>query len=75
MLACVLVGRPEVLWEEVFPRFQAYAATDAFLDALRPHILADELPGPATEVVQVRLPTCLSGCRDQEPLWVGYSRR
>lgn len=36
------------------PILQAYAAADAFLAALQPHILADEVPSPAPEVVQVR---------------------
>ena len=34
---------------------QAYDAADAFLAALQPHILADEVPSPAPEVVQVGL--------------------
>jgi hypothetical protein len=88
--ACILVSRLDILWDDVFPRFQvlravawlaglavlplltaasatdigrshlrppilqAYAAADAFLAALQPHILADEVPSPAPEVVQVR---------------------
>lgn len=56
--ACVLAGRPEVLWGDVFPRFQAYEAADAFLAQLQPAILADEVPSPAPEVVQVRFGFC-----------------
>lgn len=53
---CILTGRPAVLWEHVFPRFQAYDQVPALLARLQPHILAGDLPSPAPEVVQVSFP-------------------
>jgi hypothetical protein len=66
-------GRPHLR----SPILQAYAAADAFLAALQPRILADEVPSPAPEVVQVRsqhlraLPRSSVTCTPhQNSLWV-----
>ncbi|KAK9804391.1 hypothetical protein WJX72_010740 [[Myrmecia] bisecta] len=49
---CLVVRRPAVLWEEVFPRFQAGRVGGVLLEHLQPHILADQLPTLAPEVMQ-----------------------
>lgn len=57
MQLCMLTGRSGVLWDHVFPRFQAYDQVPALLARLQPYILAGDLPSPAPEVVQVRFPS------------------
>eukprot|EP00887_Chlorella_sp_A99_P007106 scaffold2.g7106.t1 len=49
---CLLLGAPESLFGDVFPRFQAAGrgCLAAFLSELVPHVLADQLPSLAPEV-------------------------
>lgn len=48
--ACLLLGRPEALAADVFPRWQPTPWLGALLQRLEPHILRDELPSLAPEV-------------------------
>ena len=50
---CALLNAPDVLWTDVFPRFQEAGHSAVFLQRLQPRILAGQLPSPAPEVVQV----------------------
>ena len=50
---CVLLHAPDVLWTDVFPRFQEAGQSTTFLQRLQPRILDGQLPSPAPEVVQV----------------------
>ena len=50
---CVLLHAPDVLWTDIFPRFQEAGCSAVFLQRLQPRILAGQLPSPAPEVVQV----------------------
>ena len=50
---CVLLHSPDVLWTDIFPRYQEAGHSAAFLQRLQPRILAGQLPSPAPEVVQV----------------------
>ena len=57
---CILIQRPDVLWEEVYPRFLACAQQGTLLEQLLPHILASKLPSFPPEIMQVRVcNTCL----------------
>ncbi len=50
---CVLLRAPDVLWTDIFPRYQEAGCSAVFLQRLQPRILAGQLPSPAPEVVQV----------------------
>ena len=50
---CVLIGRGDVLWGEVYPRYLACSQQPALLERLLPHILASKLPSLPPEVMQV----------------------
>ena len=50
---CVLLRAPDVLWTDIFPRYQAAGCRAVFLQRLQPRVLAGQLPSPAPEVVQV----------------------
>ncbi|GAB4818305.1 hypothetical protein N2152v2_005351 [Parachlorella kessleri] len=47
---CLLLGRPDALLSDVFPRWQPSPFLGSFLEQLEPHILRDQLPSLAPEV-------------------------
>jgi peptidoglycan hydrolase-like protein with peptidoglycan-binding domain len=72
---CLLLRRPDALWSDLFPRFQAAAQGGsgsgsgsgsggpeaAFLHQLLPFILFDQLPSVAPEVMQALVEQCVAG--------------
>ena len=61
---CLLMGRAEVVWEEVYPRYLACGQHPALLDRLLPHMLASKLPSFPPEVMQV---SSLAACYTLPP--------
>ena len=51
---CLEIRRPEVLWEEVAPRFRGAGRLGALLERLLPRVLAGRLPALAPEIMQAR---------------------
>lgn len=50
---CILTGRLEALWEEVYPRYAGRGLQGMLLERLLPHLLASRLPSLPPEVMQV----------------------
>jgi hypothetical protein len=53
MDVCLGLGRRELLWADVVPRFASPAAKAQLLQRLLPRITAGQLPALAPEVMQV----------------------
>lgn len=51
--ACLALGRPGVLWEDVAPLFRAAGRLPALLEPLLPRVLAGRLAALAPEIMQV----------------------
>ncbi|PSC67213.1 vacuolar sorting-associated 8-like protein isoform X1 [Micractinium conductrix] len=63
---CLLVRRPDALWEHLWPRFQRWPpAAAAFLQHLLPAILSDRLPSVAPEVMQALVEHCVAEGRPE----------
>ena len=53
MESCLVLARPDFLWDQAFPRFKQAGQAGSFLEQLQPHILAGHFSALAPEVMQV----------------------
>ena len=51
---CLVLARPDFLWDQAFPRFKQAGQAGSFLEQLQPHILAGHFSALAPEVMQVQ---------------------
>eukprot|EP00884_Botryococcus_braunii_P022622 jgi/Botrbrau1/9043/Bobra.0376s0020.2 len=61
--ACLGLGKPEALWEEVAPRFFAAGEGPALLERLLPRVVSGQLRKLAPEVMQALVEHCAAGGR------------
>ncbi|KAK9840784.1 hypothetical protein WJX81_004448 [Elliptochloris bilobata] len=61
--ACLALGRPGVLWEEVAPRFRRAGRLGALLERLLPRVLAGRLAALAPEIMQALVERCAADGR------------